>query len=172
MSRRPVTDVVARTPRSSDLWETPPDLVAACARWLGPFNLDPAATMDTAKAPAYYTPEDDGLARPWFGAVWLNPPYSRTGRWVAKAAEEWRAGRVERVVALVAARTDTRWWHDIVLPTAAMVVFLRGRVQFLLDGQPVGPAPFPSAIVVWQDRPIGPTPRVYGWDWQRSLFPH
>lgn len=29
------------------------------------FTLDAAATDETAKCPAYYTPETDGLKRPW-----------------------------------------------------------------------------------------------------------
>ena len=29
------------------------------------FTLDAAATAKSAKCPAYYTPETDGLSRPW-----------------------------------------------------------------------------------------------------------
>lgn len=30
----------------------------------------------------YFTQEDDGLAQPWEGLVWCNPPYSKPGPWV------------------------------------------------------------------------------------------
>jgi hypothetical protein len=35
----------------------------------------------------YYTAADDGLAQPWDGLVWCNPPYSRFKPWV----ERWAA---------------------------------------------------------------------------------
>lgn len=129
-------------------WETPPELFAELERTYGPFTLDPAATHQTAKAPAYFTPEEDGLAQPWSGRVFLNPPYGREiGKWVAKAARERE--RAEIIVILIPARTDTRWWHDYIQDKAE-VTFLRGRVRFLLDGQRLASAPFPSAVVVYR----------------------
>jgi site-specific DNA-methyltransferase (adenine-specific) len=53
------------------------------------------------------------------------------------------------VVCLIPARTDTRWWHDYA--AKGEVRFLRGRVRF--EGSVSGPAPFPSAVVVF--RPVG-----------------
>lgn len=35
----------------------------------------------------YYTAEDDGLAQPWAGLVWCNPPYSKFRPWVDKWSE-------------------------------------------------------------------------------------
>ena len=32
----------------------------------------------------YYTQADDGLTSPWFGTVWMNPPYSKPAPWVEK----------------------------------------------------------------------------------------
>jgi hypothetical protein len=55
------------------------------------------------------------------------------------------AERLGQIVAcLVPARTDTRWWHDIV--TKGEVRFIQGRVR--LDGHGGSP-PFPSAVVVF-----------------------
>ena len=87
-------------------WPTPQWLADQLAAEFGPFDTDPAATAENAKAPAYYTAADDGLSLPWKGRVWLNPPYGRTdahgrgiGAWMAKAADEGperecRPGRV------------------------------------------------------------------------------
>lgn len=126
-------------------WPTPQWLVSQLAAEFGPFDLDPAATADNAKAPAFYTAADDGLAQPWKGRVWLNPPYGATIRaWMLKAADEVRAGRADRVVCLVPARVDTRWWRES-CAAASLVRFWPGRIAFA-DG--TQPAPFPSAVVV------------------------
>lgn len=47
-----------------DEWETPPDLFEALNEEFH-FTLDACALPETAKCPRYFTPEDDGLSRPW-----------------------------------------------------------------------------------------------------------
>lgn len=117
------------------------------------FTLDPCATPENAKCARFYTVDDDGLKQTWDGVVWMNPPYGATiGRWIKKAFHEARRGAV--VVALVPARTDTRWWHDYVMK-AAEIRLVRGRLKF---GDATTGAPFPSAVVVF--RPGKHTPRL------------
>src|SRR5688572_14397630 len=51
------------------------------------FDLDPASPVgggDCVPADARFTREDDGLTRPWFGTVWLNPPFSNATPWARK----------------------------------------------------------------------------------------
>lgn len=144
------TAMAAVWSRQSDEWVTPPELFQDLAYAYGPFDLDPAAQPDTAQAPRFYTPVEDGLAQPWDGVVWLNPPYSQVGLWVAKAVREVASGAATRVVCLVGARTDTRWWHEFV-PRATEVVLLKGRVRFCTPaGDRRQSAPFPSAVLVFQ----------------------
>ena len=104
------------------------------------------ATAENAKAPRFFTPEQDGLVQPWNARhAWCNPPYGRgVGAWLAKGHEEVNSGRCVRVTYLLPARTDTRWFHEYVWGHDARVVFLRGRVRFV--GAPA-PAPFPSMLV-------------------------
>lgn len=109
-----------------ETWLTPPALLAA----LGPFDLDPCACPEprpwATAARHYALPEVDGLAAPWAGRVWLNPPYGRqTGRWLQRLADHDGGG-----VALVFARTDTRDFQAHVLARADAVLFLAGRVTF------------------------------------------
>ena len=130
-------------------WETPADLIAALESVFGRFDLDPCAASADAgrarvKARVRLTVQEDGLAVPWRGRVFVNPPYGRQlGTWVAKCASEAAGGAV--VIGLVPARTDTRWWH-LHVAGAADVFMLRGRLRF---GDGAMPAPFPSAVVVW-----------------------
>ena len=136
-------------------WQTPKWLLANLYKVFGTFDLDPCSpTQNRRTAPVrakvYYTMEDDGLSLPWHGKVFVNPPYGRTLRlWTTKARMEASNGNVKTVVALVPARTDTRWWHtDVAGP--AEVFFLQGRLCFDNSGQS---APFPSALVVWGPKP-------------------
>lgn len=103
------------------------------------FTLDPCATLKNAKCKKFYTKEQDGLAQDWTGeSVFMNPPYGREiGKWVAKIAHTGG-------VALLPARTDTRWFHDYIYGKAE-IRFLKGRIKF--NGG--GPAPFPSMVVVF-----------------------
>jgi site-specific DNA-methyltransferase (adenine-specific) len=130
-----------------DLWETPQELFDELDAEFG-FTLDPCASDATAKCTRYFTAIDDGLAQPWDGVVFMNPPYGREiGRWVKKAYDESRRGAV--VVCLIPARTDTAYWHDYVM-RADEIRFIRGRLHF--GGQherTAHNAPFPSAVVVF-----------------------
>lgn len=132
-----------------DHWETPWPLVRELEEEFGPFELDPSATARTAKAPRFFTEADDGLAQPWAPArTFLNPPYSRVEPWLRKAREESAAGAL--VVALLAARTDRDWFHDLVLPYAE-VRFMRGRPRFIgQDGTSIGRPFFASMLVVYR----------------------
>jgi phage N-6-adenine-methyltransferase len=111
----------------------------------GPFTLDPCATAENAKAPKFYTLEENGLNQSWAGErVYMNPPYGRQiPKWVGKAYEESKRGAF--VVCLVPARTDAGWWHDYCLK--GEVRFIRGRLKF---GGNKWNAPFPSAVVIFR----------------------
>lgn len=126
-------------------WATPQALVDGLAYIFGRFTLDVCATPETAKAPRYFTPDDDGLSHEWCGTCWMNPPYGREiSGWVRKAWESGKEGAT--VVCLLPARTDTDWWTRYVTK-AETVLFMKGRIKF--DGAEHG-APFPSAIVVFR----------------------
>lgn len=100
------------------------------------FNFDPCPLGGTT----------DGLA-PLFVSwrnrrVFCNPPYG-------KGMEKWleRGLEAEIAVFLIPARTDTKWFHNIVLPKATEIRFIRGRLKF---GDAIHSAPFPSMIVIFR----------------------
>ena len=110
------------------------------------FSLDVCALPENAKCESYYTPEDDGLSKPWRGGVWCNPPYGREIlSWVRKAYEESQKEYNDFVLMLLPARTDTKWWWEYVQGKATLF-FIKGRVKF--GDHNVG-APFPSVLALY-----------------------
>lgn len=132
-----------------DEWETPPGFFERIDKEFG-FTLDVCATKLNAKCHHFFSVKEDGLAQPWIGRCWMNPPYGRAiSRWMQKAYESRMAA--ELVVCLIPARTDTRWWHDYVM-LSSEIRLVRGRLRFLENGMPAEHcAPFPSAVVVFRD---------------------
>lgn len=106
-------------------WLTPAWVIDALG---GPFDLDPCGCegqCETAKR-IYRLPDDDGLMLPWFGSVFLNPPFGQENlpRWLNRMALHGNG------IALLPARVDTRAWHKFVFRKADAVLFLRGRIQY------------------------------------------
>lgn len=106
-----------------DEWLTPPHILQA----LGHFDLDPCAPICRPwnTAAAHYTIEDNGLAKPWHGRVWCNPPYGlEAAKWLARLADHGTG------IALIFARTETRMFFEHVWPKASGMLFLEGRLHF------------------------------------------
>lgn len=129
----------------TDMWETPHDFFDKVDDEFH-FTLDVCATPENAKCEKFYTEQDDGLSKPWTGVVWCNPPYGKgISRWILAANAARAAGNT--VVMLLPARTDTRWFHDLVLGKAE-IRFVRGRLKF---GGSNNSAPFPSMVAVFRN---------------------
>jgi DNA N-6-adenine-methyltransferase (Dam) len=84
----------------------------------------------------------DGTKSDWHGKrVFCNPPYNRgITDFLRKALE------ADLAVFLLPARTDTKWFHEIVLPNAKEIRFIRGRLKF---GGAINSAPFPSCLAIF-----------------------
>lgn len=179
------------TGRKTD-WGTPPWLVRELARQDAlTFVLDAAAARGNAVAPFFIDEAADALTMPWQAAltvdpglvvapdtspaIWLNPPYSRElGVWFRRAAlQTWDMGIATYLLAFL--RTDTAWWHDVVMRAAESVILIRGRLRFLdVNGVPDrDPAPVPSFIARFD--PEGPPddgPRFLTLDSRGKAEPH
>ena len=153
-----------------DDWETPDELFHEYNLTYN-FVLDAAGDLANHKCDVWFGPDSpvqiyDALDADWGsylrqGNIWLNPPYSRglQKRFVEKARDEVNSvmGYREsefKVVCLLPARTDTKLFHETILPNGD-VTFLKGRVKFinpdgeLRKGHTRNSAPFPSMIVVF-----------------------
>lgn len=123
----------------NDEWLTPPGIVGA----LGDFDLDPCAPIvrpwDTAAR--HLTIHDDGLAHPWSGRVWCNPPFGREAvKWLRRMVRHGNG------IALIPARTETAMFYECVWGGADAVLFVQGRPHFhYVDGRR---APFNSGAPI------------------------
>ncbi len=117
-------------------WGTPEGVYSALNREFL-FDLDPCPLGGTENGL-------DTLFMPWAGRrVFINPPYSEVAKWLARWHEP------ELAVYLIPSRTDTRYFHEIILPHATAIRFIRGRLRF---GGAVNSAPFPSMVIVFDNR--------------------
>lgn len=136
-------------------WETPPPLYAAINEEFH-FGLDAAASHETAKAPKYYTIEDNSLIQSWGepgDTVWCNPPYGRgVAAFIRKGYEESLKGVTS--VFLIFVRSDTEWFQTWVLgkdqnelTPADEIRFIEGRVSFV---GAASSSTFPSIFVIFR----------------------
>lgn len=117
-------------------WATP---VALYGKLHAEFNFD----FDPCPLGEAVADGSSPLFTPWAGRrVFCNPPY---GNAMVPFLE--RAREADVAVFLMPSRTDTRWFHDIVLPHAKEIRFVRGRLRF--GGSKIN-APFPSMVVVFR----------------------
>jgi site-specific DNA-methyltransferase (adenine-specific) len=162
----------ARNYRGIDEHATPQSLIDRLVERFGMFALDPCASAENAKAPLFFTREDDGLSRSWVGTgaalIFMNPPYGPAERACVQPCTKKRCVKrghhLDRdfpgigawvkkafeeslagatVVCLLPASTDTAWWHTYCQRQEHE--FIRGRIRF--EGSRFT-APFPSVIVV------------------------
>lgn len=128
----------------SDTWLTPRHILNV----LGPFDLDPCAATEHPTwtgAKSHMTKEYDGLGSPWYGRVFMNPPFSNTSAWIRRHARHGRG------ISLVPATVENQVWNDTVWPKASAVLLLKGRTRFCNpDGSKTSGRPLRSiALIAW-----------------------
>ena len=126
----------------TDSWSTPTTFKTKLNE---EFNFD-----DFDPCPLNDSPDFDGLKCEWANSTFVNPPYSKLGctkkngmGWIQKAHLECQKGK--KIVVLVPSRTDTKWFHEIVLENKYEVRFIKGRMKF---GEAKNSAPFPSILII------------------------
>jgi hypothetical protein len=114
------------------------------------FDLDVAAPpggVDYLPADRYYTADDNGLAAPWDGTVWMNPPYSAPAPWVDRFLDHDRG-----IALLPFAKSDWffRLWENtdvtIVAPGINASKFVGGQIQMATFLAAVGPDELHEAV--------------------------
>lgn len=150
------------TSSKNEHWNTPLVILDPIKQYLGPILLDPCSNAGSlvGATTEYFGPDAggvDGLAQSWQfnGVVYVNPPYGRKiAPWIRKAAAEGKEAKDKanntEIILLGPARTDTKWFQKVVLPTADAVILWEGRLKFV---GATAPAVFPSFLAYWGHRP-------------------
>jgi len=130
---------------TTDQWATPQAFFDEVNKEFN-FRLDVCADAENSKCGIYLSKEVNALTKNWSdvdGWKWMNPPYGRQIKeWVKKASEE------RMVVALLPARTDTRYFHEFIYKKKDVEIrFIKGRLKF---GEATNSAPFPSMLVIFK----------------------
>ncbi len=115
-----------QTVGNTQTWITPKWIIDT----LGPFDLDPAAALprpwDCATANYHEGIGGiNGLDTPWFGRVWLNPPFDRyqVRAWIKQMSNH------QNGTALLHARTEAEWFEPV-WDGASAILFLADRLYF------------------------------------------
>jgi phage N-6-adenine-methyltransferase len=121
--------------KNDDEWYTPKHVIKLAREALGGIDLDPAScamAQATVRADAFYDKATNGLEQPWFGKIWLNPPYSRglMAKFAGRLLHQYELGNIESGIMLVHNCTETSWFQ-ISGAGATRICFPKGRIGFV-----------------------------------------
>jgi phage N-6-adenine-methyltransferase len=145
-----------------DEWYTPSEYVEAARDLMGAIDLDPAscdAAQEVVQAGTYYDKQRDGLKQPWFGHVWLNPPYSDPAPFTDAASRMYRDGAIDGCVILVNNATETGWFQRLLALYPAC--FLNKRISFWHPGRR-SESPRQAQVVFYLGAEVGRFCEVFG----------
>lgn len=98
--------------------------------------------------PCPYDYQIDGLTIEWEAKNFVNPPFSKLSEWSKKIHEERLKGK--EIILLMPSRTDTKYFHEYLLPLNPKIEFIKGRLKYIdLDNSSIKPvsSPFPSILL-------------------------
>ena len=111
-------------------------------------QLNDEFQFDFDPCPLNTAPEQDGLFITWGKRCYINPPYGKAIKhWLNKGLLEIQVGNTDIAVFLLPSYTDVKWFHEIALPMADEIRFIKGRLKF---GEHNNTAPFASVIVIFR----------------------
>ncbi len=119
-----------RPGKSKQDYGTPPEFIAAVEKRWGELIVDLAASDGNAKAPYYFTKDENFLIQetiPLLGLCWLNPPFENLGPWMAKCKADAEKGA--KIIMLVPASIGSEWFAEHVFGHAP-VIAVRPRITF------------------------------------------
>lgn len=140
----------------SNEWYTPAKYIEAARAVMGGIDLDPAScdfANQVVRATAYYTKEQNSLMWPWYGRIWLNPPYGKTEQaqasnleiFTRRLIEQYNICNVTQAILLIPANTATSWFD---LLWQFPICFPTYRIRFYQEnGEPSNGVSFGTCFV-------------------------
>ena len=122
--------------RDSDHYSTPNKFYSAINKEFE-FTFDPCPLRSAV----------DGLLLDWIGNIFINPPYSNIEPFISKGISELRKGNANKCVYLIPVRSDTKYWHDLIMKYASEIRFIKSRLNF---NESKSPAPFPCVLIIFE----------------------
>jgi len=131
-------------------WYTPECYIESAKKVMGNIDLDPASSEianQTVNANLFYSQEEDGLSKEWFGNVWMNPPYSQPliFQFISKLVE---SKGVNQAIVLVNNGTETQW-GQLLLSNSSAVCFHQSRIRFIDKYGNLGQAPLQGQMICY-----------------------
>lgn len=111
---------------------TPAHILQAVRHLLVHIDLDPASSAAANKvvqATQFYTKEDDGLSKLWYGRVFMNHPFSRQGNplWINKLVASYDDCAIDAAVCICFAAVNAAWFAPLLNYPQ---FFFKGRVNY------------------------------------------
>lgn len=146
-----------------DTWQTPDRILDPIQRFVG-IDIDPCPGENTDIGAVNLRPPDQcGLNDPWVTpwvidepTAFMNPPFSRKGKFIERAIHQYQVGNVDRVLILTpASPTVKSWWGNQIAAHCRYTWFPAGRVNYIdpETGEQVKNVPFGSALSILGDIP-------------------
>jgi len=135
-------------------WYTPLLFLDKARQVLGQIDLDPCSSLvaqESVKASKFYTKEDDGLSKEWFGNVWMNPPYSSPliKEFCRKLKLDVEKGNVTSFITLTNNATETAWFADLI-SVSDVICFTHKRIRFLDEFGNLGKQPLQGQVFCYK----------------------
>lgn len=110
-----------------DLWSTPQWLFDYLDNRYGPFDIDAAASAQSAKCAVFYDESADAFAQepPVGSRVFINPPFSDLAPWI-ELASRWKKERKCQVTIIIPHDISTAWAASAIINATEIINVMGG----------------------------------------------
>lgn len=147
--------------KTEDTWITPKWIIDKIGiSDLDPCGFLPEGTPIVQTANNYFTENENGLEKEWFGTVFVNFPYSKSKEWLERCDYFGKKGL--EIIVLCFARTETQAWQKYV-KSATGINLINRRIKFIDKyGVEKGNGNAPSVLIAWGENAFSKIKNIDG----------